>query len=191
MIADSILTVGIDEVGRGSLCGDVFAAAVAFPATIPEGITDSKKLTPSRRLALADAIQASALIGIGRVTSAEIDSINILRATLLAMRRAFAALPTGNYSALVDGNSDPELGVPTKTVVKGDLHHAQISAASIIAKTQRDAYMDALHVEHPVYDWISNKGYGTAKHLSSLREYGPSPYHRMTFAPLQQPELAL
>lgn len=190
---DHPIIVGIDEVGRGCLSADVWAAAVAFldSTIIPEGITDSKKLTSKKRQALAAQIRKVAIVGIGRVTASEIDKINILNATMLAMKRAFNDLPAGNYHVLVDGNRAPDLGVPTEVIIKGDETHTVIGAASIIAKVGRDKMMDRLHVEYPYYDWAHNKGYGTPKHLDGIRLHGPSPHHRMTFAPLRQTCLAL
>lgn len=185
------LIVGIDEVGRGCLSGQCWAAAVAFPANqCIEGLKDSKALSEKKRLELDASIRRNGLVGLGFATVAEIDHLNILRAALLAMTRAFAALPTGDYRILVDGNHCPDFGgVPAEAIIKGDALHPQISAASIIAKVARDAEMESLHRQYPVYGWAKNKGYGTPDHLDALRVHGPTPHHRMSFAPLREPAL--
>ncbi|QAY80188.1 ribonuclease HII [Sphingosinicella sp. BN140058] len=185
-----VITVGIDEVGRGCLAGDCWAAAVAFTGPIPQGIRDSKALSAKQRTALAQAIRENALVGLGRASVAEIDRLNILRATLLAMRRAFDALPTNTYRVLVDGNQVPPLPCDdVSAVVGGDAHHVEIGAASIVAKVARDAEMDALHAEFPEYGWATNRAYGTPDHLEALRIHGPTPHHRMSFGPVSQPLL--
>lgn len=185
---------GIDEVGRGCLAGDVLACAVVFHGPHPEGIRDSKKMSRDSRTRLDAEIRRMAHVSIGIATVAEIDEINILQATMLAMRRAFEGLPSGLAveRILVDGNRAPSIDtrIPIDTIVKGDATEATIGAASIVAKVARDAIMLSLHATHPEYDWTSNMGYGSPKHLAALAEFGPTRYHRMSFAPLRQPGFA-
>lgn len=174
---------GIDEAGRGPLAGPVFAAAVILPedCTI-EGINDSKKLTPKKRESLFEEIEAGAVaFGIGFATEEEIDSINILQATFLAMKRAFDALKIQPGIALVDGNRMPSLGVETRTIVKGDALSASIAAASILAKVSRDRLLCEIDKIYPQYGFAKHKGYGTAYHVEMLKKYGPCPVHRKTF----------
>ena len=178
------LTVcGIDEAGRGPLAGPVYAAAVVLPdGLLIEGLNDSKKLTPKKRDVLFDIIKAEAVeYGIGIATPEEIDSLNILQATFLAMNRAVQELATPPDFALVDGNRDPELGIPTETVIKGDSLSMSIAAASILAKVSRDRYMLEMAEKYPEYHFEKHKGYGTKLHYETLAEYGPSPIHRKTF----------
>lgn len=176
---------GVDEVGRGPLAGPVVAAAVILdPENIPPGLADSKTLTERRRETLAPVIRTCAAVGVGEASVAEIDALNILQASLLAMRRAVAALPHAPAVCLVDGNQDPGLACRTELVVKGDGRSLSIAAASIIAKTVRDAGLRALHEAHPEYGWASNKGYGSKAHLEALREHGATDHHRKTFAPV-------
>ena len=174
---------GIDEAGRGPLAGPVFAAAVILPENCSiEGINDSKKLTPKKREILFDEIRAGALsYGIGFATEQEIDSINILQATFLAMKRAFDAMNIRADLALVDGNRMPDLGVETRTIVHGDALSASIAAASILAKVSRDRLLCEIDRIYPQYGFAKHKGYGTAYHVEMLQKYGPCPVHRKTF----------
>lgn len=176
---------GIDEVGRGPLAGPVVAAAVILdPAAIPCGIDDSKRLTAARREALAQAILASAEVGIGHADVGEIDRLNILQATFLAMTRAFAALARPVALALVDGNRLPALPCPARAVVGGDGLSLSIAAASIVAKVTRDRLMAELALSHPGYGWERNAGYPTAEHLAALARLGVTPHHRTSYAPV-------
>ncbi len=175
---------GCDEAGRGCLAGSVYAAAVILPAGYDNPfLDDSKKLSPAKRKALSQQIQSDAVAwAVGIVTPKEIDKINILRASILAMHRALAALAIEPEVIIVDGNRfTPYKNIPFTTIVKGDGKYQAIAAASILAKTFRDEYMEHLAKEFPVYDWANNKGYPTAKHRSALRKYGASPYHRKSF----------
>jgi len=175
---------GVDEVGRGPLAGPVIAAAVILRGSGPDGLKDSKKLTPRRREALAEEIRATALAwSLGRAEVAEIDTLNILRAAHLAMQRAVAGLPSRPQAVLVDGNLLPSLPLPAVAVVKGDDRIAEISAASIIAKVARDAEMTTLASRYPGYGFERHKGYATAEHLAALAAFGPTPEHRRSFAP--------
>ncbi len=177
---------GIDEAGRGPLAGPVVAAAVILdPANFPEGINDSKKLSEARREAIYEQLLECAEVGVGLATVDEIDEINILQASLLAMSRAYDALPGAASFALIDGIHAPGLKCPTRTVKRGDARSLSIAAASIIAKVTRDRLMHAMALDYPEYDWASNKGYGSAKHLLALREHGAAPQHRKTFAPVK------
>ena len=177
------LTCGIDEAGRGPLAGPVFAAAVILPAGCNiEGLNDSKKLTPKKREVLFDKICEQAVsYGIAMATEQEIDEVNILQATFLAMRRAVAALDPKPDFALVDGNQDPNLEIPLSTVVKGDATSASIAAASILAKVSRDRLMEKIDRMFPEYQFAKHKGYGTALHREMLLKYGPCPVHRRSF----------
>jgi ribonuclease HII len=176
---------GVDEAGRGPLAGPVVASAVILDrARIPEGLADSKTLTEKRRDALAPEIRATAMVGVGIATVEEIDRINILQATLLAMSRAVAALPVSPDACIIDGNQKPKLDCRAETVVKGDGKSLSIAAASIIAKTTRDAIMRDLDQAFPHYGWASNKGYGSAAHMAALAAHGPTPHHRTSFAPV-------
>lgn len=186
--AESGPVCGVDEVGRGPLAGPVVAAAVILdPDDIPEGLNDSKKLSEKKRQALYATIQDKALaISIAEASVAEIDEINILQASMLAMRRAVAGLEVRPAGALVDGNRDPEVGLPTRTLVRGDGRSLSIAAASIVAKVFRDELMKKLDRQHPEYGWAQNAGYGVAKHLAALKLVGATPYHRRSFAPIRQ-----
>jgi ribonuclease HII len=190
-----MLTCGIDEVGRGCLAGDVTACAVVFHSDPPEGVRDSKAMSPARRRELDVEIRRRAHVSIGTATVREIEAINILQATMLAMSRAFDGLPKGLILGriLVDGNRCPKLNtmIDPTFVIGGDALEVSIGAASICAKVERDAVMDRLHAAHPGYDWASNKGYGSPRHLSAIESLGPTDHHRMTFAPLRQPTLDL
>jgi ribonuclease HII len=178
---------GVDEAGRGALAGDVFAAAVILsPTQIPNGLNDSKKLTAAQRHALALQLWQVAEIGVGIATAAEIDEINILQATMLAMQRAVAALPSPPTYALIDGNKAPLLPCPTTCIIKGDASVLSIAAASIIAKVARDEAMCALHHQLPHYGFNRHAGYGTAYHLAALREHGASAQHRHSFRPVRE-----
>lgn len=177
---------GVDEAGRGPLAGPVIAAAVILdPANIPMGLDDSKALTAARREALYGQIQLAAQIGVGRADVHEIDEINILWATMLAMERAVAALPTSPNMILIDGNRAPRWNRPCRTIVKGDARCLSIAAASIVAKVTRDREMQALARDHPGYGWETNQGYGSAAHLAALADLGPTPHHRRGFAPVR------
>ena len=178
---------GIDEAGRGPWAGPVVAAAVILPNdNIPDGLNDSKKLSKKRRAELFITIQQTCLVGIGIATVKEIDEINILQASLLAMRRAVGELDTKPDACLVDGNKDPDLGLPTQCIVKGDGKSLSIAAASIIAKVFRDKIMADLSQVYPHYDWQQNSGYGVPKHIEALRLVGISPHHRKSFAPIRK-----
>lgn len=185
-----MLIVGIDEAGRGPLAGPVFAAAVILdPASPIEGLKDSKLLLPLARERLAEEVKHRALAwAVASSDVAEIDRLNILHATLLAMRRAFDALGMMPREALVDGDRMPDLGgCPTRAIVKGDRFVPAISAASILAKTARDALLIEIDREYPVYGFAEHKGYATPEHLAALNRHGPCPAHRRSFAPVLQP----
>ncbi len=178
------LICGVDEADRGPLAGPVCAAAVILPKGLEiEGLNDSKKLSEKRREALFDVIKEKALAyGIAFASHEEIDEINILQATFLAMKRAVEALEIKPDLALVDGNREPDLGgIPVKTIVKGDSLSANIAAASILAKVTRDRLMVAMDEEYPAYGFAIHKGYGTKAHYAALTEHGPCPIHRRTF----------
>lgn len=179
-----IIEAGCDEAGRGCLAGSVYAAAVVLPSDFrDELLNDSKQLTERQRYALREVIEREALAwAVGVVTPEEIDRINILKASFLAMHRAIDQLTVRPQHLLIDGNRfTPYPGLPHTTVVKGDGKYLSIAAASILAKTYRDDYMNRLAEEYPQYDWRSNKGYPTRKHRAAIAEYGPTPYHRKTF----------
>jgi ribonuclease HII len=180
------MVAGIDEAGRGPLAGPVFAAAVILdPAKPILGLADSKKLTAKQRELLFACIQAQAFAwAVGRAEVVEIDRINILQATFLAMQRAVAALPVVPQLALVDGNGKPTLYCPTRMIIKGDALIPVISAASIVAKVTRDHEMRRLDKQFPEYGFAQHKGYGTAQHLAALAKYGPSIIHRRSFSPV-------
>ncbi len=174
---------GIDEAGRGPLAGPVCAAAVILPdGCIIDGVNDSKKLTEKKREQLFDVIKETAIAySVATADEKEIDEINILNATYLAMNRAFQGLKVKPDAALVDGNRDPDLGVPTRTVVKGDANSMSIAAASILAKVTRDRLMLEMDRKYPEYQFAKHKGYGTKLHYEMLDKYGASEIHRMTF----------
>lgn len=184
---------GLDEAGRGCLAGPVYAAAVILPEGHSlQGLNDSKALSQKARERLFPQIQQQALAWcIATASVAEIDSLNILQASLLAMRRAVAGLTQLPTLCLVDGNQDPRLNLPTQTVIDGDALHPCIMAASILAKVARDSELLRLHGQYPAYGLAQHKGYGTAQHLAALREHGPSRIHRMSFAPCAQASLKL
>ncbi|MBK7564471.1 MAG: ribonuclease HII [Propionivibrio sp.] len=182
------LVCGVDEAGRGPLAGPVVAAAVILDPACPiEGLDDSKKLSAKRREALAIKIRAKALAwAVAEASVEEIDRINILQASLLAMRRAVDALGIQPSSALIDGNRCPQLPCPAQAIVGGDGKVASIAAASILAKTSRDAGMLELHAIYPQYGFDRHKGYPTPAHLKTLREHGASAVHRRSYAPVAQ-----
>ena len=186
-LAPDALIAGVDEVGRGPWAGPVVAAAVILArGAVPDGLDDSKALSKARREALFDEITGAATIGCGMASVAEIDTLNILQASLLAMTRAVEALGSAPHMALVDGNRAPRLACPVKTVVKGDAKSLSIAAASIIAKVTRDRLMAELAIEHPAYGWERNAGYGTAEHREGLQLVGICRHHRKSFAPIRQ-----
>ena len=178
------IEAGCDEAGRGCLAGSVYAAAVIFPADYQnEELNDSKQLTDKKRHQLREIIERDALAwAVGVVTPEEIDKINILNASILAMHRALDQLTVRPEAIIVDGNRFKQYGkIPHTCIVKGDAKYLSIAAASILAKTYRDDYMDGLAEEYPQYDWKSNKGYPTKKHREAIRQYGVTPYHRMSY----------
>lgn len=184
---DVQLICGVDEVGRGPLIGAVVTAAVILdPAHPLAGLTDSKKLSEKRRTELAQLIKQQALCwALGRAEPHEIDELNILHATMLAMRRAVAALQITPEWVLVDGNRTPDFGLPATAVVKGDLLVPEISAASILAKVARDEEMHALHQAYPQFGFADHKGYPTAAHLAAIAQHGVLPQHRRSFKPVR------
>ena len=194
------IEAGCDEAGRGCLAGSVYAAAVILPPDYQnELLNDSKQLTEKRRYQLREIIQRDAVAwAVGIVTPEEIDKINILNASILAMHRALDQLKVRPEAIIVDGNrfkpyKDPADGkaLPSTTIVKGDGKYLSIAAASILAKTYRDDYMNQLAEEYPQYDWLSNKGYPTKKHRDAIRQYGITPYHRKSYNLLGTEELSL
>ena len=180
------LIAGVDEAGRGPLAGPVVAAAVILDELNPiKGLADSKKLTALRREKLYDEIQAKALCcSIALATAEEIDRLNILQATMLAMKRAVEGLRLKPHKVLVDGNRLPTLVILAEAIVKGDALVPAISAASILAKVYRDRWCAEFHLEYPQYGFAGHKGYGTAEHLAALRQHGACPQHRRSFAPV-------
>ena len=177
---------GVDEAGRGPLAGPVAAAAVVLDlARIPDGLNDSKVLSAARRAALFDVIHATAHVGLGWASVAEIDALNIRAASLLAMQRAVLGLGFVPDAALIDGNACPEgLPCPGVTLIKGDAKSLSVAAASIIAKVARDRLMGGLARAHPGYGWEVNQGYPTAAHLAALQDMGVTPHHRRSFRPV-------
>ncbi|MBP6011023.1 MAG: ribonuclease HII [Alphaproteobacteria bacterium] len=182
---------GIDEVGRGPLAGPVYAAAVILdPARLPRGIDDSKAMTAeAREKAFGKIMERALSVGIAFASVEEIDEINILQATMLAMRRAAEGLSIAPVHAFVDGNRAPALACPVETIVEGDAKSLSIAAASIVAKVTRDRVMRELDAQHPGYNWASNKGYGTPDHLAALERLGVTVHHRKSFAPVAQRKL--
>ncbi|MCL1626209.1 ribonuclease HII [Bacteroides caecicola] len=179
-----LIEAGCDEAGRGCLAGAVYAASVILPADYKnELLNDSKKLTENQRYKLREVIKRDALAwAVGVVLPEEIDKINILNASFLAMHRAIDRLVLRPQHLLIDGNRfNPYPDIPHTTVVKGDGKYLSIAAASVLAKTYRDDYMNRLHEEYPMYDWKDNKGYPTKKHRDAIHRYGVTPYHRMSF----------
>ena len=198
------IEAGCDEAGRGCLAGSVFAAAVILPDGYQnELLNDSKQLTEKKRYQLREIIERDAVAwAVGIVTPEEIDKINILNASILAMHRALDQLKVRPEAIIVDGNrfkpyrqpianSQKSIVIPHTTIVKGDGKYLSIAAASILAKTYRDDYMNRLAEEYPQYDWLSNKGYPTKKHRDAIRQYGITPYHRKTFNMLGDGQLTL
>jgi ribonuclease HII len=186
--AEPGLLAGVDEAGRGPLAGPVVAAAVILDPRAPiAGLADSKLLSPRRREALFDQIRARALCcAIASASTQEIDNLNILQATLLAMRRAVEALRLPPRRVVVDGNCTPSLTMPVAAIVGGDAKVAAISAASILAKVQRDRWCLELHAQYPHYGFDAHKGYPTPAHLAALRRHGPCAAHRLSFAPVRE-----
>ena len=179
-----LIEAGCDEAGRGCLAGSVFAAAVILPVDYENDLlNDSKKLTEKQRYALRTQIETDALAwAVGEVTADEIDKINILNASILAMHRALDGLKLRPQAVIVDGNRFKPYGtLPHETIVKGDAKFLSIAAASVLAKTYRDDYMNNLALQHPVYQWDVNKGYPTKAHRAAIEEHGISPFHRKTF----------
>ncbi len=187
-----VIEAGCDEAGRGCLAGPVFAAAVVLPPDFKsEPLNDSKQLSEKRRYALREVIERESLAwAVGIVSNEEIDRINILRASILAMHRALDGLKVRPEEIIVDGNRFmPYNKLPYTTIVKGDGKYMSIAAASILAKTYRDDFMKKLHTEYPAYHWDRNKGYPAPAHRQAIREHGTSPYHRLTFNLLGSPQL--
>lgn len=178
---------GVDEAGRGPLAGPVFAAAVILdPARPIDGLRDSKKLSAARRTSLAQEIRQRSLCwSVAQCSESEIDALNILHATMLAMRRAVESLVIAPTLALIDGNRCPVMTVASRAIVKGDDLVPAISAASILAKTARDEALETLHMQYPQYAFDRHKGYPTALHLERLKQYGASPVHRRSYAPVR------
>ena len=187
-----VIEAGCDEAGRGCLAGPVFAAAVILPPDFRSNLlNDSKQLSEKKRYALREVVECEALAwAVGIVSNEEIDEINILRASILAMHRALDRLKLRPEEIIVDGNRfTPYKALPYTTIVKGDGKYMSIAAASILAKTYRDDFMQKLHKEYPAYHWDKNKGYPAPAHRKAIREHGTTPYHRMTFNLLGSPQL--
>jgi len=193
MTEQSILIAGVDEAGRGPLAGPVIAGAVILDPSNPiSGLADSKKLTEKKREALFEEIRQKALAwSVARATPKEIDDINILQASLLAMQRAVAGLSVAPTLVLVDGNKAPEMPCPVRAIVKGDQLEQCISAASIVAKVLRDRFMLMLDKKYPLYGFAKHKGYPTGSHMQALKAHGPSRVHRYSFAPVTLSQLGL
>ena len=186
-VSTGSIVAGVDEVGRGPLAGDVVAAAVILGDSPPSGLTDSKALSARQRERLAETIRSDAVSwSLGRATVAEIDELNILQASLLAMRRAVEALSVQPSLVLVDGNRLPQWSYEARAIVKGDLIEPAISAASIVAKVTRDSEMVSLDEQYPGYGFAAHKGYPTKAHLSALASLGVSPVHRRSFGPVKR-----
>lgn len=191
---EGLIEAGCDEAGRGCLAGSVYAAAVILPPDYEnEGLNDSKQLSPRKRYELRLQIEHDALAwAVGIVTPEEIDKINILNASILAMHRALDSLSIRPQAIIVDGNRFKPYapGIPHTCIVKGDGKYLSIAAASILAKTYRDDYMDALAKEYPDYDWASNKGYPTKRHREAIKQYGITPFHRKSYNLLGDSQLS-
>lgn len=191
---DNVIEAGCDEAGRGCLAGSVYAAAVIFPKDYENALlNDSKQLSAKKRYMLREIVERDALAwAVGIVTSEEIDKMNILNASILAMHRALDLLSVRPEAVIVDGNRfKPYQNLPYSTIVKGDGKYLSIAAASILAKTYRDDYMDDLAEKYPQYDWKSNKGYPTKKHREAIKSFGITPFHRKSFTLLPPEELTL
>lgn len=184
---EGCLVAGVDEAGRGPWAGPVVASAVILDrSAIPAGLNDSKKLSRPKRAALFDLIRKTASVGVGQASVEEIDEINILQASLLAMSRALAQLDRLPGAVLVDGNHAPRCELPVQCVVKGDALSLSVAAASIVAKVTRDRIMEDLAKIHPAYGWERNAGYGTQEHRQALSLVGITPHHRKSFAPIRE-----
>lgn len=194
-IKNGVIVCGVDEVGRGPLAGPVVACAVCLPVDMPKKVTrrlkDSKQLEREEREELSIILREAVAYGVGMADVEEIDRINILRASHLAMLRAYEGLPSRPAYALVDGNQPPNLPCPITCIIGGDSISVSIAAASIIAKVARDKIMRELAVTHPVYGWETNVGYSTRGHLTALKAHGPTPYHRRSFRPVYELYLPL
>ena len=191
---DNVIEAGCDEAGRGCLAGSVYAAAVIFPKDYENALlNDSKQLSAKKRYMLREIVECDALAwAVGIVTPEEIDKMNILNASILAMHRALDLLKVRPEAVIVDGNRfKPYQNLPYSTIVKGDGTYLSIAAASILAKTYRDDYMDGLAEKYPQYDWKSNKGYPTKKHREAIKSFGITPFHRKSFTLLPPEELTL
>lgn len=191
---DNVIEAGCDEAGRGCLAGSVYAAAVIFPKDYENALlNDSKQLSAKKRYMLREIVERDALAwAVGIVTPEEIDKMNILNASILAMHRALDLLKVRPEAVIVDGNRfKPYQNLPYSTIVKGDGKYLSIAAASILAKTYRDDYMDGLAEKYPHYDWKSNKGYPTKKHREAIKSFGITPFHRKSFTLLPPEELTL
>ena len=191
---DNVIEAGCDEAGRGCLAGSVYAAAVIFPKDYENALlNDSKQLSAKKRYMLREIVECDALAwAVGIVTPEEIDKINILNASILAMHRALDLLKVRPEAVIVDGNRfKPYQNLPYSTIVKGDGKYLSIAAASILAMTYRDDYMDGLAEKYPQYDWKSNKGYPTKKHREAIKSFGITPFHRKSFTLLPPEELTL
>ena len=191
---DNVIEAGCDEAGRGCLAGSVYAAAVIFPKDYENALlNDSKQLSAKKRYMLREIVECDALAwAVGIVTPEEIDKINILNASILAMHRALDLLKVRPEAVIVDGNRfKPYQNLPYSTIVKGDGKYLSLAAASILAKTYRDDYMDGLAEKYPQYDWKSNKGYPTKKHREAIKSFGITPFHRKSFTLLPPEELTL
>jgi ribonuclease HII len=195
-IKDGVVVCGVDEVGRGPLAGPVVACAVVLP---PEGLSrsflrrvkDSKQIDREEREEVAAILRERAAYCVGKAEVEEIDSINILRASHLAMLRAYEGLPSRPAHALVDGNQAPNLPCPITCIISGDAISLSIAAASIIAKVERDKIMRELAAAHPLYGWETNVGYSTREHLTALQQHGPTPFHRRSFRPVYELQLPI
>ena len=194
-IKNGVIVCGVDEVGRGPLAGPVVACAVCLPVDMPRRITrrlkDSKQIDREEREEVAQILRETVSFGVGMADVEEIDRINILRASHLAMLRAYEGVPSRPAYALVDGNQAPNLPCPITCIIGGDAISLSIAAASIIAKVERDKIMRELAVAHPVYGWETNVGYSTKGHLTALKAHGPTPYHRRSFRPVYELQLPL